>query len=135
MANKKNDDTLTLVSQERALAFCAMLNDNGRRVLATCIDGEIAALGYQGGVRAGNPTWNQARRKAVTELVRREIDLAELGASVLPALEENLHSPDEATRDAARAGKKRVERYAEHLAEEAHERLTVNTAQEWDEAA
>jgi len=112
-----------LVSEARALRFCAGLSPSEQRGLALCIDRKIVEAGYASGLRAGNPAWRAARRRVVTDTLRREHDLAVLREEIEGGVREAMNGDDAPTRDAAKAALRRVDAYEEFLREEARENV------------
>ena len=107
-----------LVSEARALAFCAQLTQNECRIVAMAIDRRIVESGYPSGVRAGNPAWMRARLAQVSELIRRDADLSEVGEG-LSQLEELRNGDDGPTRQMAKDALVRIKAGAALLREEA----------------
>ncbi len=111
--NNEKQPEMTLVSEANALDFCAGLTALKRRVVAMCIDGELAGAA----TRAGSAVWERARLRAASTILHKQLDLDELAGEMLPYLDEV--SGDEGVDTARRALRARVDGYAAYLLEEA----------------
>lgn len=122
----KTKDGKDLLAESYVLDFCEPLDERGRLTLAMCIDEEVTGMGLAS-TRAGSEAWEYARRCAVTELIARELDIAELADDHLETLGQTDSTQDE-VKAAAKAHKKRIESFAEYLHEEAKEKIAERCA-------